>query len=110
MNYKNKTKPFVFVFERCRDILGDGSLETDIEINNLHLFQVTHWVLIVHEFYFDSYGTTLPKKLFDFIRERSENCSCSENKIQGLTSKRDSFCAAYCLYIISSTKVLGTVV
>ena len=27
--------------------------------------------------------------------------------MQSLTSRRDSYCAAFCLYIIFSTKVLG---
>ena len=35
-------------------------------------------------------------------------CLFSEYKLQGLTIKRHSYCASYCLYILYLTKVLGT--
>ena len=35
------------------------------------------------------------------------HCLHSEYRIQGLTSKKDSYCASYCLCIIYLKKVLG---
>ena len=86
--------------------LRDGPFESDIGIVNLHPSKGTHWVLYFHGSYFDSYGTTPPKKLSKFIIKRNGYCLYSEHKIQGLTSKQDSYCASYCLYIIYLTKVL----
>ena len=85
----------------------DGPFESDIGIVNLHPSKGTHWVLYIHGSYFDSYGITPPKKLSKFIIKRNGYCLYSEYKIQGLTSKQDSYCAPYCLYIIYLTKVLG---
>ena len=87
--------------------LRDGPFKFDIGIVNLHPSKGTHWVLYIHGNYFDSYGITPPKKLSKFIIKRNGYCLYSEYKIQGLTSKQDSYCASYCLYIIYLTKVLG---
>ena len=86
--------------------LGDRPFEYDIGIVNLHLLQGTHWVAYINEIYFDSYGNFCPKKLSNFIIKRNGYCLLSEKKVQGLTSKRDSYCASYCLYIIYLTKVV----
>ena len=86
--------------------LRDGPFESDIGIINLHPSKGTHWVLYIHANYFDSYGITPPKKLSKFIIKRNGYCLYSEYKIQGLTSKKDSYCASYCLYIIYLIKVL----
>ena len=87
--------------------LRDGPFESYIGIVNLHPSKGTHWVCYIKENYFDSYGCSPPKKLSKFIIKRNSCCLYSEYKIQGLTSKRDSYCASYCLYIIYLTKVLG---
>ena len=87
--------------------LRDGPFESDIGIVNLHPSKGTHCVLYIHGSYFDSYGITPPKKLSKFIIKRNGYCLYSEYKIQDLTSKQDSYCASYCLYIIYLTKVLG---
>ena len=87
--------------------LRDGPFESDIGIVNLHPSKGTHWVLYIHGSYFDSYGITPPKKLSKFIIKRNGYCLYSEYKTQGLTSKQDSYCASYCLYIIYLTKVSG---
>ena len=87
--------------------LRDGPFSSDIGIVNLHPSKGTHWVCYKNEKYFDSYGVVCPKKLSKFIIKRNGHCLYSEYKIQGLTSKRDSYCASYCLYIIYLTKVLG---
>ena len=87
--------------------LRDGPLKSDIGIVNLHPSKRTHWVIYNHEHYFDSYGITPPKKLSKFIIKRYGHFLYSEYKIQGLTNKRDSYCASYVLYILYLTKVLG---
>ena len=87
--------------------LRDGSFSSDIGIVNLHPSKGTHWVCYMNENYFDSYDCPPPKKLSKFIIKQNSYCLYSEYKIQGQTSKRDSYCAAYCLYIIYLPKVLG---
>ena len=86
--------------------LRDGPFSSDIGIVNLHPTRGSHWVSYIHENYFDSYGITPPRKLSKFIIKRNGYCLYSEYKIQGLTSKQDSYCASYCLYIIYLIKVL----
>ena len=86
--------------------LRDGPFESDIGVVNLHPSKGTHWVCYINGKYFDSYGCVCPKKLSKFIIKRNGYCLYSEYKIQGLTSKQDSYCASYCLYIIYLTKVL----
>ena len=87
--------------------LRDGPFSSDIGLVNLHPPKGTHWVCYINENYFDSYGCVCPKKLTEFIIKRNGYCLYSEYKIQSLTSKRDSYCASYCLYIIYLMKVLG---
>ena len=80
--------------------LGDGPFSTDIGIVNSHPWKGTHWVLYLHESYFDSYGITLPKKLSKFIIKRNGHCLYSQYKTRGLLYKKNSFCASYFLYKI----------
>ena len=87
--------------------LRDGPFSSDIGIVNLHPSRATLWVCYINENYFDSYGCVCPKKLSKFIIKRNKHCSYSEYKLQGLTNKRDSYCASCCLYIIYLTKVVG---
>ena len=88
--------------------LRDGPFKTDIGIVNLHPCLGTHCVLYCHECYFDSYGIKPPNKLSKFIIKRKGHCLYFEYNIQGLTSKtKDSYWAAYCLYKIYQTKVIG---
>ena len=77
--------------------LVDCPIEADRGIVNLHPSKGTHWVAYNNQNYFDSYGCSLPQKLSTFIKKRNGNCLFSKYKVQGLTSKKDSFCAAYCL-------------
>ena len=86
--------------------LRDGPFSSDIGIVNLHPSKGTHWVCYINEKYFDSYGVLCPKKVSKLIIKQYEYCLYSEYKIQGLTNKRDSYCARYCLYILYLTKVL----
>ena len=85
--------------------LRDGLFESDIEIVNIHPFE--GWVLDKSEIFFDSYGFRPPNKLSKFIKKRNGRCSNSDCKIQGLKTKKDSYCASYCLYIIYLTKLWG---
>ena len=87
--------------------LRDGSFDPDVGIVNLHPSKGTQWLVYISENYFDSYGCAPPQKLYKFIIIRKVFCLYSEYKIQDLTSKRDSYCASYCLYILYLTKVLG---
>ena len=41
------------------------------------------------------------------LQKRNGYCLYSEYKKQGLTSKRDSYCASFWLYLIYLTKVIG---
>ena len=83
--------------------LRDGPFSSDIGIVNLHPTRGSHWVLYIHESYFDSYGITPPRKLSKFIIKRNGYCLYSEYQIQ----KEESFCGSFCLYIIYLIKVLG---
>ena len=87
--------------------LRDGSFKSDIGIVNLHPSKGTHWVCYIYENNFDSYGITPPRKLSKFIIKRYGHCLYSEYTIQGLTNKRDSYCASYVLYVLYLTKVSG---
>ena len=85
----------------------DWSFSSGIEIVNLHPSKGSLWVFCINENYFDSYGFVPPRKLSKFNTKRYGHCLCSEYKIQGLTNKRGSYCATYCLYILYFTKGLG---
>ena len=87
--------------------LRDGPFESDIGIVNVHPSEGRHWVAYINENYFGSDGFAPPKKQSKFIIDRIGYCSYSESKIQGLTNKRDSYCASYCLYITSLKIVVG---
>ena len=87
--------------------LRDRIFSSDLGMVNSHPTKSTHWVTYSNKTYLDSYGCSLPQKLSRFILKRNGHCLYSECKIQGLASKRRSYCAAYCLYIMYLTKVLG---
>ena len=114
-NLKNKPTSNIKI-QRVPDSIGldnggiylrDGPFLNDIGVVNLHPSKGTHWVVYINENYFDSYGVVCPKKLSKFIIKRNGHCLYSEYKIQGLTNKRDSYFAAYCLYMLYLTKVKG---
>ena len=87
--------------------LRDRPLSSDIGIVNLHPTKRIHLVSYTNENYLDSYDCAPPQKLSKFIIKRNGYRLYSENKIHCLKNKRDSYCANYCLYILSLTKVLG---
>ena len=77
--------------------LRDGPFSSDIGTVNLHPLKGTHWVACKNENYFDSYGCSPPQKSSKFIIKRNGHCLYSEYKIQAPTSRRDSYCAEFCL-------------
>ena len=103
-NLKNKTTLNIKIQKVFRSIglnsvgiyLRDGPFESDIGMVNLHRYKGTHWVCYRNENYFDSYRCVCPKKLSKFFIKRNGHCLYSEYKIQGLTSKKDSYCASFC--------------
>ena len=68
-------------------------------IVNLHPTKGTHWVMFINEFYFDSYGCPPPLNIMSFIKYGFY----SEYQIQ----KNDRYCAAYCLYVLYLTQIIG---
>ena len=84
--------------------MRDDQFTTNSGIVNLHPTKGTHWVLFTEgasrldKFYFDSYGCPPPKNVINQI----ENGTYSEYQIQ----KNDSYCAAYCLYVLYLTQTL----
>ena len=55
------------------------------------------------KFYFDSYGCPPPTNINRFLILNHNKGIYSENKIQ----KNDSYCAAYCFYILFLTHLIG---
>ena len=106
-NIKIRQVPDSIGLDNVGIYLRDDTFKSDVGIVNLHPSKGSHWVCYKNENYFDSYGCVCPKKLSNFIIKRNGYCLYSEYKIQGLTSKRDSYCASYCLYILYHTKLLG---
>ena len=72
--------------------MRDDKFTTPSGIVNLQPTKKTLWVMFINEYYFDSYGCPPPQNIMGFIN----NGFYSEYQIQ----KNDSFCAAYCLYVL----------
>ena len=87
--------------------LRDRIFSSDFGIDNFYPSNGTHWVCFINENYFDSYVCSSPNKQSKFIIKRNGQCLYSEYKIQGLTHRRNKYCANNCLYINDLTKVLG---
>ena len=83
----------------CGIYMRDDKFITTSGIVNLHPTKGTHWVMFVNEFYFDSYGCPQPLN----ITKQINNGIYSEYQIQ----KDDSYCAAYCLYVLYLTNLIG---
>ena len=73
------------------------------DLVNLHPTKGTHWVMFVNEFYFDSYGCPPPTNIQRFLILNHNNGIYSEYQIQ----KNDSYCAAYCLYVLYLAKIIS---
>ena len=95
-----------FPLIECGIYMRDDNFTTSVGIVNLHPYKGTHWVLYINRFYFDSYGIIPPLSIQKYIKSKYKTLIYSEYKIQGTKSKwikseqDDSYCAAYCLYII----------
>ena len=83
----------------CGIYMRDDKFTTTAGIVNLHPTKGTHWVMFVNEFYFDSYGCPPPLN----ISKQINNGIYPEYQIQ----KDDSYCAAYCLYVLYLTNIIG---
>ena len=80
--------------------LRDGLFKSDIGYVNLHSSKESHWDVYNNEDILIVMVVHLFKKLSNFNIKRNGHCLYSEYKIQGLTSKKYSFCANYCFYRI----------
>ena len=83
----------------CGIYMRDDKLITTSGIVNLHPTKETHWVMFINEFYFDSYGCPPPTNILNHIKKGMY----SEYQIQ----TNDSYCAAYCLYVLYLTNIIG---
>ena len=68
-------------------------------IVNLHPTKGTHWVMFTNQNYFDSNGCPPPTYILNHIKKGIY----SEYQIQ----TDDSYCAAYCLYVLYPTNIIG---
>ena len=83
----------------CGIYMRDDKFNTTSGIVNLHPTKGTHWVMFTNQNYFDSYGCPPPLN----ITKQINNGTYSEYQIQ----KDDSYCAAYCLYVLYLTQIIG---
>ena len=83
----------------CGIYMRDDKFITTSGIVNLHPTKGTRWVMFTNQNYFDSYGCPPPLN----ITKQINNGIYSEYQIQ----KDDSYCAAYCLYVLYLTNIIG---
>ena len=83
----------------CGIYMRDDKFNTTSGIVNLHPTKGTHWVMFTNQNSFDSYGCPPPTNILYHIN----NGIYSEHQIQ----TNDSYCAAYCLYTLYLTQILG---
>ena len=83
----------------CGIYMRDDKFNTTSGIVNLHPTRGTHWVMFTNQNYFDSYGCPPPLN----ITTQINNGIYSEYQIQ----KDDSYCAAYCFYVLYLTQIIG---
>ena len=114
-NLKNKTTSNIKIQRILSSIgldnvgiyLRDGPFSSDIGIEKkLYPSKGTHLVVYNDENFCDSWGDSPPRKLSKFIIKRKGYCLYIDYRIQGLTHKKDSYCASFCFYIIYLSKVL----
>ena len=87
----------------CGIYMRDDKFTTSSGIVNLHPSVGTHWVMYTDKHYFDSYGCPPPLNIMSFIAKLHKSGVYSEYRIQA----NDSYCAAYCLYTLYLTQILG---
>ena len=84
--------------------MRDDKFTTTAGIVNLNPTKGTHWVMFANEYYFDSYGCPPPTNIQRFlILNHIKKGIYSEYQIQ----KNDMYCAAYCLYVLYLTNIIG---
>ena len=83
----------------CGIYMRDDKFITTSGIVTLHPTKGIHWVMFTNQNYFDSYGCPPPLN----ITKQINNGIYSEYQIQ----KDDSYCAAYCLYVLYLTQIIG---
>ena len=79
--------------------MRDDKFTTPSRIDNLHPTEGTHSVMYTNKYYFDSHGCPPPLNITSFIN----NGFYSKYQIQ----TDDSYCAAYCLYFLYLTQIIG---
>ena len=87
------------IHDSCKVYMRDDKFTTDSGIVNLHPSVGTHWVMFIKEYYFNSYGCPPPINILNYLNIGQY----SEYQIQ----KNDSYCAAYCLYVLYLTQSIG---
>ena len=83
----------------CGIYMRDDKFNTTSCIVNLHPTKGTHWVMFTNQNYFDSYGCPPPTNILN----HNNNGTHLEYQVQ----TNDSYCAAYCLYTLYLTQILG---
>ena len=78
--------------------MRDDEFTTPSGIVNLHPTKGTHCVMFSDKFYFDPYDCPPPVNIMKQIK----NGLYLEYQIQ----KNDSYCAAFCLYILHITRIM----
>ena len=105
----NKKKEQLLSFLSLQEVgiyLRDGPFESEIGIVNIHPSKGAQWVLYKNEFFFIHMVVLLPRNYLALLKNEMYIVLFSEYKIQGLTSKRDSYCASFCLFLFYLTKVI----
>ena len=79
--------------------MRDDKFTTVSGIVELHPAVGTHWVMFINEYDIDSYGCPPLINILNYLNIGQY----SENQ----TQKNDSYCAAYCLYVLHLTHLIG---
>ena len=79
--------------------MRDDKFSTKLGIVNLHPSVGTHWVIYTNHNYFDSYGCPPPTNVVNQFKKGIYS--------EYQTQKNDSYCAAYCLYVLYLTQIIG---
>ena len=98
-NIKTKEILTLTNITECGIYMRDDKFTTDYGIVNLHPTKGTRLVMYTNKNYFDSYGCPHPLNIMSFIN----NGFYSGYQIQS----NDSYCAAYCLYVLYLTNIIG---
>ena len=81
-NLKNKTRTILKIQQVLSSLslndvgiyLGDGPVESDVGIVNMHSSNGTHWAAYMNEVYLVCYGCPTPNKLSNFFIKRNGHC------------------------------------